>query len=190
MIVPLTRISKEELLNGTTSYLRPTSSTVFDTYLYSTHTIEVFFEPYSIENDGSFTLFIGRNSKQTIAMYCHYLNGNMTFIKSSSVASKILVIPSISMNEKHYIAANADSWMVDGVYYPDSESTAGTNSVATNNMAIVGSYAAASIGMRFNSNNDDSSAFNGKIYALRIHDSKLSETEMMKNMSCDFLRFI
>ena len=38
---------------------------------------------------------------------------------------------------KHYIAANADGWMLDGVYYPDSESQADSSSVATNDILNV-----------------------------------------------------
>lgn len=177
--------------NGTTSYMRPGASASFDNYLYTGYTIEILFEPLSLPStDGdAFTLFVGRNSKQTIAIYCYYYTGSFYFIKSSGVSSKLLVIPSISLNEKHYIAANADGWMFDGGYYPDSESTASTNSVGTNDILNVsGQYACASIGMRFKTDRDPD-AFNGKLYALRIHSTKLTENEMRKNMSCDFSRF-
>ena len=171
--------------------MRPGASASFDNYLYTGYTIEILFEPLSLPStDGdAFTLFVGRNSKQTIAIYCYYYTGSFYFIKSSGVSSKMLVIPSISLNEKHYIAANADGWMFDGVYYPDSESTASTNSVGTNDILNVsGQYACASIGMRFKEGKNPD-AFNGKLYALRIHSTKLTKNEMRKNMSCDFSRF-
>ena len=177
--------------NGTTSYMRPGASASFDAYLYTGYTIEALFEASSLPStDGeAFTLFVGRNSKQTIAIYCYYNSGEYYFVKSSGVSSKMLVLSSISLNEKHYIAANANGWMFDGVYHPDSDSDAGSSSVETNNILNVSNkWACASIGMRFKEGKNPD-AFNGKLYALRIHSTKLTENEIRNNMSCDFSRF-
>lgn len=177
--------------NGTTSYMRPNASAAFDAFLYSTHTIEAYFEltSFDLTDGNAFLLYVGRNSKANVAIYAYYYNGNIYFIKSSATSSKMLVVPSLSLNVKHYIAANANGWMLDGVYYPDSESAAESSSVATNDILNVsGQYACASIGMRFKEDRD-ASAFNGKLYAMRIHSTKLSAIEMYGNMMCDRIRF-
>lgn len=91
----------------------------------------------------------------------------------------MLVLPSISLNKKHYIAANSSGWMFDGIYYPDSESTAESNSAATNDVVNVsGQYTCASIGMRFKDGRDPD-AFNGKLYAMRIHNSILTKSQLL-----------
>lgn len=177
--------------NGTTSYVRPNASAAFDNYLYTTHTIEVYFElsAFDLTDGNAFMLYVGRNSKQTVAIYCYYYDNVFSFIKSSGVSSKMLVLPSISLNKKHYIAANASGWMFDGVYYPDSESNAGTSSAATNDMLNVsGQYACASIGMRFKDGRNPD-PFNGKLYAMRIHNTILTKNQLLQNMMCDIGRF-
>jgi len=69
--------------------------------------------------------------------------------------------------------------MFDGVYYPDSESTADSSSVATNDVLNVsGQYACASIGMRFKDGKNPD-PFNGKLYAMRIHNSILTKNQLL-----------
>lgn len=176
--------------NGTTSYMRPNASATFDNFLYNTHTIECYFEPQSYGESGSgYTLFVGRNSKQTIAIYCYLYDGKMNFIRSSGTSTKMLSINPPALNQKHYIAANNNGWIFDGVYYPDSESSSSTNSVSTNDILNVsGQYACASIGMRFK-NGKDPDCFTGKIYAMRIHNSILTKNQLLQNMMCDIGRF-
>lgn len=177
--------------NGTTSYVRPNASAAFDNFLYTTHTIEAYFElsSFDLTDGNAFMLYVGRNSKQTVAIYCYYYQDNIYFIKSSGVNSKQLIMPSISLNKKHYIAANSSGWMFDGIYYPDSESSAGTSSAATNDMLNVsGQYACASIGMRFKDGRNPD-PFNGKLYAMRIHNSILTKNQLLQNMMCDIGRF-
>lgn len=182
---------KSFTFNGTTSYVRPNASAAFDAFLYSSHTIEAYFEltTFDLTDGNAFTLYVGRNSKASVAIYAYYYGGSIYFIKSSATNSKQLVVPSLSLNVKHYIAANANGWMLDGVYYPDSESEADSSSVATNDVLNVsGQYACASIGMRFKDGKEPQ-AFNGILYAMRIHNTKLSEMEMRNNMNCDVVRF-
>ena len=176
--------------NGTTSYMRPSASATFDNFLYNTHTIECYYEPQSYGGDSSAQLlFVGRNQKQTIALYCYLYNNKMNFIRSSGTSTKILSIDPPALNQKHYIAANNNGWIFDGVYYPDSESTATTSSVATNDILNVsGQYACASIGMRFKDGKDPD-CFTGKIYAMRIHNSVLTKNQLLQNMMCDIGRF-
>jgi hypothetical protein len=51
--------------NGTTSYVRPNASAAFDGYLYTTHTIEAYFElsAFDLTDGNAFMLYVGRNSK-------------------------------------------------------------------------------------------------------------------------------
>lgn len=180
--------------NGTTSYMRPSASADFDKFLYNTHTIEACFEvsSFDLSEGGAFTLFVGRNSKATVAMYAYYYQGNMYFIRSCYTSTKMLVVPALSTNQIYYIAANNNGWLFNGVYYSDADLTTSTNSVGTNDMEIVtgngGPWACASIGMRFKDGKDPQ-ALTGKIYAMRIHSSLLTEGEMRMNMSCDYSRY-
>ena len=179
------------VFNGTTSYIRPSASGPFDGFLYSSHTIEAYFElsSFNLTDGNAFMLYVGRNSTRTVALYCYYYLGSFYFIKSSGTSSKMLVLSSLSLNTKHYIAANANGWMFDGTYYPDSSSSAESNSAATNDVIMVsGQYACSSIGMRFKDGKDPE-AFNGILYAMRIHSSQLTEAEMRNNMNTDIQRY-
>ena len=175
--------------NGTTVKTFSASAS-FDNFLYNTHTIECYYEPQTYGEDGDAQmLFVGRNQKQTIALYCYYYNNQVNFIRSSSTSTKVLTISPPTLNQKHYIAANNNGWVFDGVYYPDSESSATTSSVATNDILNVsGQYACASVGMRFKDGRDPD-CFTGKIYAMRIHNSVLTKNQLLHNMTCDIARF-
>lgn len=178
-------------LNGTSSYLRPSSSSIFDDFDYNTHTIEVYFEPYSFDTDNEYrtTFYVGRSSNN-IALYFYVKDGEYSFIHSSTVATRLPQIDNPpTLNQKHYVAVNADGFMFDGIYTSSSNFSTSTGSLAVNNEAVVsGQYTCASIGRRFRTSGDPQ-YFHGKIYAVRIHNALLTEDDMRNNMECDIIRF-
>lgn len=179
--------------NGTSSYMIPSASSTMDAFLYNTHTLEIYFEPYSwgTETGNRTAFYIGRASNSIGLFGFINSSNNPAFIRSCTTGTKMLEMSSLpAVNTKHYLAFNNNGWLLDGTYYSDASLTSSTNYIAVNNQNIVeNTYKCVSIGRRFKDNTNPQ-YFHGKIYAIRIHSTLLTEAQMRNNMNYDAVRFL
>ena len=178
--------------NGISSYMIPSASSTMDAFLYNTHTLEIYFEPYSwgTETGNRTSLYIGRASNSIGLFGFINSSNNPAFIRSCTTGTKMLEMSALpAVNTKHYLAFNNNGWLLDGTYYADASLTSSTNYIAVNNQNIVdNTYKCVSIGRRFKDNTNPQ-YFHGKIYAIRIHSTLLTEAQMRNNMNYDAVRF-
>ncbi len=177
--------------NGTSAYMIPSASATLDTFLYTTHTFEIYFEPYSWGNeDGNRTsIYIGR-ANNSVGLFAFITSGVPSLIRNSTTSNKMLQLSELpAANIKHYLAFNNTGWLYDGTYYSNADLNTPTNSIGVNNQLVVNDqYKCVSIGRRFKDNTNPQ-YYHGKIYAIRIHNAVLTEEDMRNNMECDIRRF-
>ena len=182
--------------DGSASYLSTTAQTI--NFEASTHTIEVLIEEEKTGRQfilaprdagitsGSATGFIGLANWVTGESY-----GSVPqFTFSNNLRNVPEPNTAIEAHNVYYIGLNDDGCLLNGEWINPSEYSvkSGISNYYSSNTTTENSLQLTTVGIRLRSGSD-AYRFKGKIFAIRIHNRKLTRAEMERNQCNDFARF-